>query len=504
MARRRSVTNGDRKLIIEQAHGPEASLGYRSSRVQAREGRTSTTGSGPAHQARNRLQLVRQSRESMRDNPIYKGMIEQMVARTVGNGFKLQVRGVSKTQTRLIEGLWSDWMAWPEIRGILDGPEVSRMVMRELVVAGDIPILKTTKGVIQLFESEQLEGPRRNYNGITYDAFSRPTSYFLSPWNASGTRVDTQKGRAYNAAQIIFVTNPERPSEVRGVPAAQSSFTMLDRVNDICESETIAWQLLSRFAIAIEQNEGPKRQTLRSKADPNKDASDTEGHLTTRLTELDYALIFAAEPGEKISGVERNLPSPKFEESLRAFLRLIGLPLGLPLELMLLDWTHSNYSQSRAVLEQAYEQFLQWQTKLVHFFYDSLFKWKLGQWQAATSTGVAKNPKLKAEWILPSFPWIDQVKEAQAQGTKVERGFVTHGTVCKSLNQDRDEVVAGRSVEVTEAIEVAKGIEKKAGEKVDWRMFAGMEEQKTTQAAPAEDAEQSDDDNSAKEKSDDE
>lgn len=473
MTRRRTVyNNGEPVLQIEQVTGPAASLGYRSNTVAAREGRTATSAAGRTHQSVSRPGLVKLSRQYMRDNPIYKGMIEQMVTRTVGNGFKLQVRGASATQGEKVEKLWNDYFHRPEVRGLLSGAELSRMIMRELVVTGDIAILKTSKATVQVFESEQICGRSMLDTGIKTDDLDRPVSFQLCPWTASGARVIRSQGKEYKAEEVLFLSNTERPSEIRGVPAAQSVFTMLERINDVCESEAVAWQLLSRMALIVEKEGAATESNLVSKADPNKDQSNTQGDLTTRLSTLDYALIFWAEKGETIKGVERNLPGADFEKSLRTFLRLLGLPLGLPLELILLDWTRSNYSQSRAVLEQAYENFLQWQEKLVDFFYEPLLQWKLKQW---ISSGLVKNvDKLVSNWITPSFPWIDQVKETKAQGDKVAKSFVTHGHVCKSLNMDRKDVVEIRKIEMIDAIKKVQEIEKLTGVLVPWQPLAGL------------------------------
>jgi len=357
--------------------------------------------------------------------------------------------------------------------------------------------LKTDKGLIQHFEAEQLDG--RSYrsqagkqvklvNGIEKDNLGRPVKFNLCPWKA--TCVDTNHGQAVDAKDVLFLTSPERPSQIRGVPACQASFPMLHRINDVCDSEAIAWQLLSRLAICVTREAGPELAFTESKEDPNVPAG-ADGQLSDRMIELAYAIIYHAKPGEKIEGIERNIPGMNFTESLRMFLRLLGLPVGLPLELILLDWTKSNYSQTRGVMIQAYDNFLCWQQKMEDFYYAPLFQWKMEQW--AGQLGDTK--KLKVNWIKKEFPWIDQLKEAEAYATQVERGFTTHNRVCKSLNQDRSDIIVQREKEITEAIEITKAIETKTGVKVPWQILAGLkaEPDKKEMAKPAEKEEAGDD-----------
>jgi len=485
-APRKTASSGDR-IIVDGYRGTYGSLGYRSVRVASGEGRSYTSYPGSTHDEKDRGKLISQSRDFMRNNAIYKGMIERAVDYIVGSGFELQVTGVPDKTARKIEGLWRSWYARPEIRDVLMGSEVTQMTLREVIVAGDTISLKTDKGLMQMFEAEQLDGDKSHPNGIRKDKYGRPVTYHLCPWKNYG--VDKRNGRGYAASDVCFITNPERPSQIRGVPACQAIFPQLHRINDVCDSEAIAWQLLARLAISVTREQGDQLAYDESKEDPNKSSSELEGDLARRMTELDYALIYNGKPGDEVKGIERNIPGMNFSESLRMFLRLLGLPLGLPLELVLLDWTKSNYSQSRAVLEQAYRGFQKWQKKLIGFHYQPLFDWKLAGWLAGDLT-IGQRNNMEVSWITPQYPWIDQLKEAQAHGEKVDRGFSTHGQVCKSLGTDRDELIAQREKEVRSAIDIADRIEADTGRKVPYEIFCGLKATSSapTPAEPAEDS----------------
>ena len=62
---------------------------------------------------------------------------------------------------------------------------------------------------------------------------------------------------------------------------------MLHRINDVCDSEAIAWQMLSRLAVAIIRKGGPEQAYAESRVDPTKTDAQTEGDLATRMVELD-------------------------------------------------------------------------------------------------------------------------------------------------------------------------------------------------------------------------
>jgi capsid protein len=463
-------TADPRKLVIENLQGRYTALGFRSAKVANREGRSYSSGSGDAHSRYDRPRLMKQSRAFYSDNAIYKGMIDRAVGYIIGNGFELQVKTNNTNFNKKTEGLWKDFYKKPEIRGLLSGPECGRMTLADVMIAGDTGAIKTNKGLLQMIEAEQIYGRHQAEDGIEKNIYGTPVTYWVCPYNENG-HLRTGSARNISPADFLFITNPERISSTRGVPACQSAFPMLHRINDTCDSEAIAMQLLSRLVISLTREQSDQMAYIESKVDPAKAGADTSGELATRLTELSYAIIFHAKPGEKIEGIERNIPGKNFGESLRMFLRLLGLPLGLPLEIILLDWTKSNYSQSRAVLEQAFQSFIFWQGKIADFYYSPLFEWKLEGWRESGLLGNRK--EIPYSWIRPSYPWIDQLKEAKAKAEMCDRGFMTHGEVTKSRGQDREEVVSIKETEVRGAIEIVKKIEADTGVKVPWEIFAG-------------------------------
>ncbi|HUT11093.1 MAG TPA: phage portal protein [Thermoguttaceae bacterium] len=480
---RRAGGRHDIDVVRQRGTYGWSGYGYRAVGTAADEGRVYLNYSGDKHLDQHRKKLIAQSRDFQRNNGIYTGMIERAVAYIVSNGFGLRVKTSSRQADRRIESLWRQWWLRPEVRGLLTGPQVARMACRELLAVGDFGAVKTDKATIRLIEAEQIDHPKLT-DGIDKNVYGTPTVYHVCPYS-SGGRVDTNKHKAVAAADFLFVVDPKRPSQTRGIPVLVSTFPMLHRINDVCDSEAVSWQLLARYAVAVLREEGPTLAFDESAADTERAGADTAGDdTTTRVTELDYALIFHGQPGESVKGIERNIPGKDFPESIRMFLRLVGLPLGLPLEIILLDWTKSNYSQSRAVLEQAYETFQAYQDILEHQFFAPLLQWKLAAWAGDTKVGKRAGEELRTglsrddtpviEWIRPTFPWLDQLKEAQAQAAKLDRTLTTHAHVCKSLKLDREDVLSTREREVAEAIEIADRLSKQFDRPIPWEPFAGL------------------------------
>jgi capsid protein len=454
-------------------------LGYHSVRVANLEGRVYTRASGEAHERFYRYQLVNQSREFFRNNAIYRGMIDRATNYIVGNGFTLQAKTGDADLNSVIEKAWRQNWRRPEIRNILSGRKCERMVCRELLTVGDVGILKLKPRKILLFEGEQITRGSWIDDGLDKDKYGKITKVYAGGYTKYGL-IDRRTIKEFSPDEFLLLVEPERPSSYRGVPPCQAAFPMLHRINDVCDSEAIAWQLLARIAVSVTRESGKQLAYLESRTAPDKLQEEPE--LTTRIAELGYALIFHGSPGDKIQGIERNLPGRNFADSMTMFLRLLGLPLGLPLEVVLLDWTKSNYSQSRAVLEQAFQSFLGWQFELSEFFLNPIFTWwNLGMIESGEAKKLHKDWTtdnehiLDHDWIRPTFPWIDQLKEFEAAAGKVDRCFNTHQAICKSLGRERDDVVNDRDEEIRDAIDKAHKIKKDTGEDVPWQLFCGLE-----------------------------
>lgn len=459
-------------------------LGYRAVSVARREGRTALAGNADYHAKYDRKDLIRMSRAFWRDNGLYRGLIDVAVTNIVRGGFSLQARTKSKSWNERSEALFKEWARRPEARGLQTWRRVQQMLMRELLVAGDIAALKlggqdkdgrpiAKDGLLQLIESERIVSSANAF-GVQVDSEGAITKFLVSDYDKDGQLKSTSKPAEYSADQVLYLAALDQPSQTRGLPVCQSSFSQLHRINDTCDSEALARQMISRLAFAIVRSKASEIGYATSKQDDSKSSADAEGDLSTRLHELDYALIAHLEPGEEIKGIERNIPGPGFSETLRTFLRLLGLPLGLPLELVLRDWSQTNYSSARAALEQAFATFEDYQLLLEDSIHQPLYRWLVERWVAEGKL-APREDMYAHEWIRPSFPWLDQLKECQAWGAKLDRGLSLYATATKSLNHDPGELKDGRQKEIEDAIERSRQIEAKyPGAIVPWELFAGL------------------------------
>lgn len=431
-----------------------------------------TTGvSGRKTMEGKRETIVQASRELYRTNCIYNGIINSAVDYIVGTGNKLQIIAVNpeeQKEANKLESLFRTFWRSPEIKG-LPGYEVERMVIKEVFLCGDILSIKVKEsGKLQLIESEQITGRKSSGydDGILTDDYGVIKSFNVLPY-VNGY-VGYKGGKEISVDDSIFVSTVDRPSDVRAVPPAQAAFPMFHRINDLCDSEAIAAQTLARFAVAITAEGAGNNAYTNSVSDST---STLESPVTNRVQDLGYALIFNGGAGEKVEGISRNIPGKDFPATIRTFLRLLGLPLGMPLEIIFLDWTQSNYSQSRAVLEHARRKFSSWQRMLQDKFLTQVLDWKYRQY---VQMGLVNKFEYTPVWIGPAFPWLDPQKEADAMARQIETAQATQHEALQSQGKDYDNVIQIRTQEIEKALEIVNGLEEKYDVKVPFEVFAGL------------------------------
>jgi capsid protein len=368
---------------------------------------------------------------------------------------------------------------------------MERQVLCECVVAGDHGAVKhRPTGRLQLIEAERITAgtnSSRVEQGVELTTEGRPLAYWVSDYSQGGGGSPAANYRRFDARDFLYVHSPfKRPSQTRAMPVLQSSFPMLHRINDVLDAEAIAWQLLSRFAVAITKRDASAIPGIIGEAD-TQNSSDTSGHdISTRVQDFQAGIAFwGDEPGEEIKGIEQNRPPENFEKGLLAFLRLMCMPLGIPLEIWLIQWGQMNLSSARASLLQFYQSTAAaWQSLYTRLFHRRIYRWKVAGW---VSQGLLpERPDiLDHAWLSVPYPWLDPEQESKAWGVKLDRMLCTQADAVGSDGRALDEVRDARACEIIAAAKTADGIERVIGRQIPGltEHLAGMQMGKTQAAA---------------------
>ena len=104
---------------------------------------------------------------------------------------------------------------------------------------------------------------------------------------------------------------------------------------------------------------------------------------------------------------------------MRLILTLIGINLGLPLVMVLMDASETNFSGWRGAVDQARLGFRQNQKRLINRFHKPVYLWKVRQWMAedaALRRAAARSDVniFAHRWNPPTWPYIQPLQDATA------------------------------------------------------------------------------------------
>jgi lambda family phage portal protein len=410
-AARRAIS----RLQIKAAT-PTASPSYSSS-VQNRLSRGWFNQTNPAiltgnSQSLGLTAIWQRARSLERNNPIAGAMINRACENLVGDGFTVQATTDDSEWNAKAEDLFWDWADSADVQG-RSFLRLQRLWMRSHVRDGDVGVALLSNSRLQSFESDLIATPYkvdkglRVLDGVEVNSLLRPTGYWIRTLDDANKEVF----KRYDAKDFILFGNESRLTEQRGVSYLQTSFETFDHVDDWIKSSIIAAKIAACLAVFIKKN-NPR---FASSKFPT--ATNAQGNPQP-IQDLEPGMIGYLAPDEDISVLNPSQPGQSFPDQLRAMLRLLGIPMGLPLEMILLDFSQTNYSSAKASTLQAQRSFAVVQELFAEVL-GRIYRWRISK--AIKDNELPDRPDAwKHRWIPPMFPYLDPVKEIQAQMLEVD------------------------------------------------------------------------------------
>ncbi|MDR2902503.1 MAG: phage portal protein [Lactobacillales bacterium] len=424
--------------------------------------------------------IVARSRDLSRNHGVASGAIQTLSDNIVGVGFRLSSKpdykmlGKSKEWEeewqQKVEGLWQTWANTFECDAAksLNFNGMTTQVFKSCLINGEALALplwlpdRRFATTIQLIEPDRLSNPKGAPDndtlrgGIEIDGYGASVAYHIRKkhpgdfWAGTASeeweRVSAMT--PFGRRRVIHVHDIDRIGQSRGKPVLSAIMPMFKMLDHYERSELQAAIVNAMIAAFIETPmDGESLNELFG-----GDGDDYLKHKKDWKVKLEGGSIIPIFPGDKIAPFTPSRPNSAYGSFIENVLRHIGTGLNIPYELLLKDFSKTNYSSARAALLEAWRYFNGRRAWLAAYWATPIFELWL---EEAVNKGLIDAPDFyenkysyaRCKWIGPGRGWIDPVKEAEACRIRMEIGLSTLEEECASQGLDWEEVLEQRARE---------------------------------------------------------
>jgi lambda family phage portal protein len=413
--------------------------------------------------------LRNRSRDLNRNDAVASGATETMAVNIVGRGLRPQSRlraeilGITGEEARALqrqaEYIWQVWTPLADAGNRLSFDDLQFLALRKIVEDGEVLALPVMAGeswrpisrAVELLESDRLcpqggKTPTAMDTAVEVGERGQPLAYWISRMdyaNQIGSIYDVgnpERVEARDAAgrpRVLHIYRCNRPGQIRGVPYFAPVLTYFKDLSDYLDAELVAAKVAACLAVFVTKTD-PQIGALAT-------ATGTETNTGKRLQGIEPGLVSYLNLGEDIRVVDPKRGGETFTSFVEGVLRMIGMSLGLPYELLAKDFSKTNYSSARAALLEGRRMFSTWRSWFAAQFCQPFWDLVL---EEAYLKGLFKAPRFyefqseysRAAWIGGGWGWIDPVKEVQASKMAIDYGLSTRAEEVASQGRDWEEV----------------------------------------------------------------
>lgn len=416
--------------------------------------------------------MIAWSRETWRNNSIMSSLARRACDNVVGSG--LALRPVTDGGAELNEDLA---LAFKEHTSRGGGWEVTnrysmaqgqRLAFLSVLRDADFLMYRSDDGW-QFFEGGQIGTPigydrakARIIQGAQLDARGGVAYWWVAEYSKYGY-VDPTHAKGLRADKCCHVVNPEFFSSYRGIPIWASCLGRFDDVEKYLETEILGAMAAACIVGEIQSNKTNPLDAFNINKQKDGAGKSDEKHNRHQMAPGMMLRTYIGEQFKLHSAQRPGAPVPEF---LRLCLRFLGMPVGMPLELGLMDYTSTNFAAAKMAVNQAAL------TQLFHrevCITDQMVKPIYLDWartQKAVKVPASVKRPFAFEVIPPKTEWLETFKEAQALNAGLEGGWDTLTRICK---EEMNRTVRDVMIENADEIVMAKEIATQKGIPDEWR-----------------------------------
>lgn len=435
----------------------------------------------PAGQeAYDRRTLLARAEDLAANDGHAQSLIDTKTLNVVGWGLAPQSRikaadlGLSKEEARIItrqqERAFRLWCREAHAAGLAHFFDLQSLAVRESLRCGEYVFLARrldkTPGrrfsfALQDVHPERLATPPEMLDawtmrdGVEIDPdtgapvrywFRNPAfAYEPDSWQA----VDARRG---HVPLVFHGFRYSRSEQWRGEPALAAVVKLFKDKYDFLDYEVVAQILTASIPIAIQSSAGAFADGSAVQYGPDGKPIEVPRRTFQRVNPGQFLYL---NEGESAHPLQSNRPGNNFADFFRLILRTIGAAAGVPYEMVLKDFSQTNYSSARAALLEFWRVVTEYRNWFVRQFCDPVWAMVMeeallrGYWAIPGCKSVGEAwLKFLADvdlwtacwWSPPPRGYVDPLKEMQANALGLQIGVLSHSDVIGEQGRDAEEV----------------------------------------------------------------
>lgn len=440
---------------------------------------------------------IEKARDMDRNDAIVGQTVDRAVANIVQDGFSLDVKTGDKKLSAELKARWQQFAEDPEACDIAEEftwQDIERHCMRAMLLDGDIAAMALDTGQLQLLEAHTIRNTSTQKNtfcGVTLNDYRKRETFWVlkdgpTPYQNIEIAEPKQVRDTNGNRQIFHVYNPKRTTQTRGITSFAPIFALTGMFEDIQFAKLVQQQVVSCFAVFRQRSFNPDGSSPPSTpAGYGETKYDSNEYGVKRLEGVSPGMELIGQPGETLQGFSPNTPNAEYFNHVRLMLQLIGVNLGLPLCLVLMDGSETNFSGWRGAVDEARKGFTANQRNLVKRLHLPVYRWKVRQWMAEDpaierASRTAKVDIYGHKWNSPTWSYIDPMKDAQADAFQVQNALTSprrlHGSRGRDWDEIANEIVEDNATAIIKAKKRAERINRAVndGQPVHWRELISL------------------------------
>lgn len=428
--RKTSPATNNRKTRASSDHGYEITQADRTRRMFNLV--AGLTAQADRHLDKRTLDQLREiCRMHDRRGPLFSGILDTAQDNIVGSNFEFNPETGDKDLDKKVKDYIVVRMQKEncDATGVRDFEDLMKTTLRAAWCDGDNLWTKRSDGSVLVFEADQVVTPAGRKKGIVLGVemndINKHTAYHVKQRTKAGpgghSRV-TQKSKRIPASKAIMPAFRKRINQTRGVPFLATALSFYTRFNSYVDWESLAAEGNAMLGYQI-----TKKPDDNTRPGVVANTNTTNNDTFEQLEEMEPFKVFELNLNEEIKMIGANRPGSNFEPYIVICARIIGVSVGYPLELVMKDFSRTNFSSARASMGEARRSFRGWQKWLQKNASSPWYKWQIAR--GIMSGELPADPrvfKVRHQW--PGWEYIDPKKSAEGNAIAIS-------TATKSVSQ---------------------------------------------------------------------